>query len=127
MLEQLPNRGGARYPMLVARTMLAIVCFAIAIVLTVAPGPAFVFWALGFVLLGFSVGQMLLSVVAFQDFLRRRVPYADRLPRMSQRQIRAILRQHWVRSLDRLSAQRERRREARAARRAARAKRKRGG
>ena len=52
----------SRTARLVARAVLAVLCFVVAIVLSVAPGPAFVFWIAGFVLLGFSVGQILLSV-----------------------------------------------------------------
>jgi hypothetical protein len=99
----------------------AVVCFAIAIVLSVFPGPAFPFWILGFVLLGYSVGQVLLSLHAIQEWLHRRVPYVDRLPRLRKRHIRAILRQRWVRALDRISAQRDRRRRERERRRRERA------
>jgi hypothetical protein len=104
----------------VARLALALVSFAIAVVLSVMPGPAFVFWLLGFVLLGFGVGQVLLSVRAVQEWLHRHVPGAERLvPRLRHHHLRTILRHRWVRTLDRLSAHRERRRRARAARRAA--------
>lgn len=113
----------SRYPRLVARLVAAIVCFTIAIILSVFPGPAFPFWILGFVLLGFSVGQVLLSIHAIQEWLHRRVPFVDRLPRLRKRHIRAILRQRWVRTLDRLSAQRGRRQRARERRRRHRASR----
>lgn len=103
----------------------AVVCFAIAVVLSVLPGPAFVFWILGLVLLGVSVGQVLLSLHAVQEWLRRHVPFADRLPRFRKGHIRAILRHRWVRALDRFFEQRERRRVARVQRRAARALRRR--
>jgi hypothetical protein len=99
------------------------VCFAVAIVLSVFPGPAFVFWILGFVFLGVSVGQVLLAAHAVQDWLHAHVPFADRLPRLRKGHIRAILRNRWVRALDRLAESRERRRLARARRRAARAQR----
>jgi hypothetical protein len=103
---------------LVVRAVLAVLCFVIAIVLSVAPGPAFVFWIGGFVLLGFSVGQILLSVHAVQELVRRRVPYADRLPRLRKHQIRRMMRHRWVRMLDALSGHREQRRLRREARRA---------
>jgi hypothetical protein len=108
----------SRTARLVGRTVLAVLCFVIAVVLTVAPGPAFVFWIAGFVLLGFSVGQILLSVHAVQEFLHRRVPYADRLPKLRKHQIRRLMRHRWVRMLDSLSGHRERRRLRREARRA---------
>jgi hypothetical protein len=108
----------SRTARLVIRTVLAILCFFVAIVLSVVPGPAFVFWIAGFVLLGFSVGQILLSVHAVQEFLRRRVPYADRLPKLRKHQIRRLMRHRWVRMLDSLSGHRERRRLRREARRA---------
>jgi hypothetical protein len=109
----------------VLRVVAAVVCFAVAVILTVFPGPAFVFWILGFVFLGVSVGQLLLAVEAIQNWLHRHVPYADRLPRLRKGHIRAILRQRWVRTLDGLAATRERRRTAREQRRAARAARRR--
>jgi len=108
---------GSRYLRWLVRVVAAVVCFAIAIVLTVIPGPAFVFWILGLVLLGISVGQVLLALHAVQDWLHRHVPYTDRLPRLRKGHIRAILRHRWVRGLERLSEQRERRRAARASRR----------
>lgn len=100
--------------------MAALACFAVALVLSVVPGPAFVFWILGFVLLGASVGQLLLTVHAVQDWVHRHVPAAQRLPRLRKGHIRAVLRHRWVRALERLSEQRERRRRARERRRAAR-------
>jgi len=101
------------------RAVLALVCFAIAVVLSVMPGPAFVFWIAGFVLLGFSVGQILLSVHAVQEFLHDHVPYADRLPRLRKQHIRRMMRHRWVRSIDALSRDQEKRRRRREARRAA--------
>jgi hypothetical protein len=121
MVAFLRSLSGSRYPRLVVRVVLAIVCFAVAAALTVLPGPAFVFWALGFVLLGFSVGQVLMSIHAVQEFLHRRVPYADRLPRLRKGHMRSILRHRWVRALDRFSARRQARLRRRAERRAARA------
>jgi hypothetical protein len=104
--KYLPQSRTAR---LVVRTLLAVVCFVIAALLSVLPGPAFVFWIAGFVLLGFSAGQILMSVHAVQEFVHRRVPYADRLPRLRKHQIRRMLRHRWVRALDRLSKRHERR------------------
>jgi hypothetical protein len=114
---------GTGYAQWLVRVVGAIVCFALAAVLTVAPGPAFVFWILGLVLLGVSVGQVLLALHAVQDWLHARVPFADRLPRFRKAHIRTILRNRWVRTLERISEQRERRRVARAQRRAERARR----
>jgi len=108
----------SRTARLAIRAVLALVCFAIAVVLSVMPGPAFVFWIAGFVLLGFSVGQILLSVHAVQDFLYDRVPYADRLPRLRKQQIRRMMRHRWVRSIDALSRDQDERRRRREARRA---------
>ena len=108
----------SRTAKLVVRGVLAILCFLVAIVLSVAPGPAFIFWIAGFVLLGFSVGQILLSAHAVQEVVRRRVPYADRLPRLRQHQIRRLMRHRWVRMLDTFSGHRERRRLRRETRRA---------
>lgn len=105
---------------LVIRILLAAVCFVVAAVLSVFPGPAFVFWLLGFVLLGFSAGQILLSLHAVQEFLHRHVPFANRLPQLRKQHIRRMLRHRWVRMLDRLagdSEARRRRREERRARR----------
>lgn len=104
---------------LVLRIALAAICFVVAAVLSVVPGPAFVFWLAGFILLGFSAGQILLSLHAVQEFLRRHVPYANRLPRLHKLHIRRMLRHRWVRAIDRLSGGHEgraRRRAARAAR-----------
>ena len=98
---------------LVLRMGAALVCFVIAAALSVLPGPAFVFWIAGLVLLGFSAGQILLSVHAVQDFLRRHVPWFDRLPRLSQRQIRRTLRHPWVKSIDRFSGREAQRRSKR--------------
>ncbi|MCW5890878.1 MAG: hypothetical protein KIT14_10025 [bacterium] len=123
----LPRSRSAR---LVLRTVGAVVCFVIAALLSVLPGPAFVFWIAGFVLLGFSAGQILLSVHAVQEVLHRRVPYADRLPRLRKHQIRRMLRHRWVRAIDRLSKRHERRvqrRKARAAEAAAQARRRAAG
>jgi len=108
----------SRTARLVARAVLAVLCFVVAIVLSVAPGPAFVFWIAGFVLLGFSVGQILLSVHATQEWVRRRVPYGERLPRLRKHQIRRMMRHRWVRMIDSFSGHRERRAARRAARRA---------
>ena len=108
----------SRTARLAIRAVLALVCFAIAVVLSVMPGPAFVFWIAGLVLLGFSVGQILLSVHAVQEFLNDHVPYADRLPRLRKQQIRRMMRHRWVRSIDALSRDQDRRRRRREARRA---------
>ncbi|MFN8642347.1 MAG: hypothetical protein U0802_12090 [Candidatus Binatia bacterium] len=88
---------------LVIRMVLAAGCFVVAAVLSVIPGPAVVFWLAGFVLLGFSAGQILLSVHAVQELLHRHVPYANRLPRLRKLHIRRMLRHRWIRMLDRLS------------------------
>jgi len=97
----------------------AVLCFAVAAVLSVLPGPAFIFWIAGFVLLGFSVGQILLSAHAVQEFVHRRVPWVKRVvPRLRKQHIRRMMRHRWVRALDRLSGQRERRQRKRAERRA---------
>ena len=109
----------SRTARLAIRAVLALVCFAIAVVLSVMPGPAFVFWIAGFVLLGFSVGEILLSVHAVQEFLHDNVPYADRLPRLRKQHIRRMMRHRWVRSIDALSRDQDRRRRRREARRAA--------
>ena len=107
--------------MYVVRIVLALVCFALAIVLSVLPGPAFVFWILGLVLLGYGVGSILFGLKAVQEWMHRHVPGAHRwVPRVRYRHMRMILRHRWVQMLDRLSAHRERRRAERAARRAAR-------
>lgn len=98
---------------LLIRMVAAAVCFVIALILSVMPGPAFVFWLAGFILLGFSAGQVLLSVHAVQEYLHRHVPGARRLPRLHKRHIRGMLRHRWVRMIDRLSGARERRRRAR--------------
>lgn len=119
MDQYLPRSPTARF---VIRVVLAVVCFAIAAVLTVFPGPAFVFWIAGFVLLGFGVGQILLSVHAVQEFLRKHVPIARRLPRMHKGHIRAVMRNEWVRWLDKMSGQPDERRRRRAERRIARAR-----
>lgn len=112
----LPTSPTAR---LAIRVVLAGLCFAIAAVLSVIPGPAFIFWIAGFVLLGFSVGQILLSVHAVQVFLHRRMPWTERLmPRLRKQHIRRMMRHQWVRRLDRLSGHRERRHRKRVARRA---------
>ena len=104
---------------LVIRVVLAVLCFAVAAVLSVLPGPAFIFWIAGFVLLGFSVGQILLSAHAVQEFVHRRVPWVKRVvPRLRKQHIRRMMRHRWVRALDRLSGQRERRQRKRAERRA---------
>lgn len=113
--------------MYVARIALAAVSFAVAIALTILPGPAFIFYILGFVLLGFGVGQVLLQARAVQEWSHRNVPGAHRwVPRLRYRHMRIVLRHRWVQMLDRLSAHRERRRAEKAARRAAR-RRRRGG
>src|SRR5262245_13866701 len=107
-------------PRLALPVVLAVLCFAVATVLSVVPGPAFIFWSAGFVLLGFSVGQILLSVHAVQEFVHRRLPWVERVvPRLRKQHIRRLMRHRWVRALDRLSGQRERRLRKRAERRAA--------
>jgi hypothetical protein len=111
---------GARYAVFVLRVVGAAACFAIAVVLSVIPGPAFVFWILGFMLLGFGAGQILLSLHAVQEWTRRHVPYAHRLPRLRKGHIRRILRHRWVQMLDGVSGHREARTRRRAARRVAR-------
>ena len=98
------------YPMMVLRIVLALLSFAIAIVLTVFPGPAIPFWLLGFVLLGFSVGQILMRLHGVQDFLHRHLPVSRNLPTLRRRHIRRIMRQRWVRALERLSGSKRRRR-----------------
>jgi hypothetical protein len=100
----------SRYPMMVLRIVLAVLSFAIAIVLTVFPGPAIPFWLLGFVFLGFSVGQILMGVHGVQDFLHRHLPASRRLPRLQKRHIRNIMRRRWVQTLDRISGSKRRRR-----------------
>jgi hypothetical protein len=90
----------------------AAVAFAIAIVLTVFPGPAIPFWILGFILLGVSAGQLLLSLHAFQGWLNATIPASQRLPRLRKHHIRRVLRHRWVRTLERLTHHRERRRRA---------------
>lgn len=114
--RHLPASRTAR---IVIRSVLAVLCFVVAAVLSVFPGPAFIFWIAGFVLLGFSVGQILLSVHAAQEVVHRRVPGAHRLPRLRKHQIRRMMRHRWVQMLDRLSGHRERRQRQRAARRTA--------
>jgi hypothetical protein len=106
------------YPMMVLRIVLAVLSFAIAIVLTVFPGPAIPFFLLGFVLLGFSVGQILMGLHSVQEFVHRHVPASRRLPRLRKRHIRTLLRRRWVRMLDRISGSKLRRRRARRAKRA---------
>jgi hypothetical protein len=107
--------------MIVARLALALACFAIALVLTVMPGPAFVFWILGLALLGYGVGQILMSIHAVQEIVHRRLPFGHRLPRLRKGHVKAILRHRWVRALDHLVPHRKQRRAARARRRAERA------
>lgn len=109
----LPASPAAR---LAIRVALAVICFAVAAVLSVFPGPAFVFWLAGLVLLGFSAGQILLSLHAVQELLHRHVPLANRLPRLHKHHIRRMLRHRWVRALDRLSGGRDARRRRRARR-----------
>ena len=105
---------------LAIRVVLAVLCFVVAAVLSVVPGPAFIFWIAGFVLLGFSVGQILLSLHAVQEFIHRRLPWSEGLvPRLRKQHIRRMMRHRWVRKLDGLSGHRERRHGKRAARRAA--------
>jgi len=116
MDRYLPASRPAR---LIIRAVLALVCFVIAVILSVMPGPAFVFWIAGFVLLGFSVGQILLSVVALQEFVHDRLPYGDRLPRLRKYQIRRLMRHRWVRMIDSWSSRPDDRRRRREARRAA--------
>ena len=100
--------------------MLAGLCFAVAIVLSVLPGPAFLFWIAGFVLLGVSVGQLLLSIHAIQEFVHGRLPWMERLvPRLRKHHIRRVMRHRWVRMLDALSGRHEHKRRRREQRRAA--------
>jgi len=108
--------------MFVLRLVLALICFAIALVLSVLPGPAIPFWILGLLLLGFSVGQVLLSVQALQTRAHRRFPALRSLPTLRTAHLKAILRHRWVRTLDGWSSHRVQRRHARARRRAARAR-----
>lgn len=103
--------------MMVVRLVLAVLSFAIAIVLSIFPGPAIPFWLLGFVLLGFSVGQILMGLHSVQEFMHRHVPASRRLPRLRKRHIRTLLRRRWVRMLDRWSGAKRRRRHVRAAKR----------
>lgn len=107
---------------LVIRVLLAAICFVVAAILAVSPGPAFVFWLAGLVLLGVSAGRILLSLHAVQESLHRHLPFADRLPRLRKRHIRTMLRHRWVRMLDRLAGAREARGRRRAERRARRAR-----
>lgn len=102
---------------LVVRIALAAVCFGLAVVLSVMPGPAVVFWLAGFVLLGFSAGQILLSLHAVQEVLHRHVPLANRLPRLRKQHIRRLLRHRWVRFVDRLARDGDERGRRRGARR----------
>jgi hypothetical protein len=118
MIGRLKSLLGSRWPLFVLRVALAVVCFAIAVVLMFIPGPAILFWLAGFVMLGFSVGQILMSVQKTQDFLYRHIPILQRLPRMRKGHVRMILRNRWVQWIDRLSSSRERRRARRVARRA---------
>ena len=48
----------SRTARLAIRAVAALVCFAIAVVLSVMPGPAFVFWIAGFVLLARITGPI---------------------------------------------------------------------
>ena len=120
VLARLKSLLGARYPRLVLRMVATVVCFAVAIVLTVLPGPAFVFWILGFMFLGFGAGQILLSLHAVQEWMHRKVPLANRFPRLRKGHIRKVLRHRWIQMLDGLSGHRESRARRRAARRVAR-------
>lgn len=104
---------------LVARIVLGIACFAIGAVLSVVPGPAFVFWLAGLALLGVSAGQLLLSIHAVQEFVHRHLPVPAWLPRLRKQHIRKVLRHRWVRMVDHLSGGREKRRAKRRARRRA--------
>jgi hypothetical protein len=57
----------------VIRVTAAILCFAIALVLVFIPGPAFVFWIIGFLLLGFTVRDVV-------KFVQRYTPgFSDEL------------------------------------------------
>ena len=120
VLARLKTLLGARYPRLMLRMVSAVACFAVAIVLTVLPGPAFIFWILGFMLLGFNAGQILLSLHAVQEWMHRRFPLAGRVPRLRKGHVRRILRHRWIQMLNRLSGHHEARAHRRAARRAAR-------
>lgn len=124
MTNHLKNLLGARYLLVVLRLVLAIACFVIATILAFIPGPAFLFWIFGFIFLGYGAGEILLSFQRVQDWMRAHVPLWDRIPPLRDRHIRYLMRNSWVRWLDRLSASRERRRLTRAERRAARAARK---
>jgi len=115
--ESLRTRLGAGYFGWLVRLVSALACFAVALVLSVVPGPAILFWALGLMLLGVSVGQLLLTLHAVQRWLHRRVPATRHLPHLRQGHIRAILRQRWIRAIERLFAHREQRRRARERRR----------
>lgn len=106
--------------MYLVRVPLAVACFLVAFVLTFIPGPAFVFWIVGLMLLGFGVGQILMSIHRVQDVIRRYVPGSTWLPRFRTAHMKAILRHRWVRRLDGMSSHREHRRRARERRRAAR-------
>ena len=109
--RQLPASSTAS---LFVRAVLAGLCFVAALLLTVLPGPAFLFWIAGFVLLGVSVGQLLLSIHAIQELVHRRLPWLERLvPRLRKHHIRRVMRHRWVRMLDRLSGRHERRRRRR--------------
>jgi hypothetical protein len=105
--------------MYVLRVLLALVCFAIAIVEAFIPGPAILFWIIGFMLLGFSAGQILIFVRKVQAWLHERVPASRRLPHFRTSHMKAILRHRWIRALDRMTETdhaHRRRREARRAR-----------
>jgi hypothetical protein len=115
--RHLPTSLTAR---LVIRAVLAGLCFVVAIVLSVLPGPAFLFWIAGFVLLGVSVGQLLLSIHAIQEFVHGRLPWMERLvPRLRKHHIRRAMRHRWVRMLDALSGRHEHKRRRLEQRRAA--------
>lgn len=122
-LARLRSLLGAKWPLFLARVVLALVCFAVAIVLAFIPGPAILFWFAGFLLLGFSVGQVLMSVQRTQEFLNRHIPPLRLLPRLKKGHVRAVMKNRWVQWLDRVSSHRERRHAKRAARRARRGQR----
>ncbi len=114
---------GSRYPVLMLRTAAAVVSFVIATILAFIPGPAIPFWILGFVLLGYGAGEILLSFEKVQAWLHRHVPFVDRLPRYHRRHTRRILRNPWIRYFESVFSSRTRRDAKRRKRRAERRKR----
>ncbi len=121
MLAALRALLGSHYTMFLVRIVLAVLCFVVAVILAFIPGPAILFWIFGFIFLGYSAGEILLSFQKVQDWLRLRVPLWNRLPPLRDRHIRFLMRNQWIKWVDRLSASRERRRAKRAERRLAKA------